>query len=285
MVVGDRGILRIAGKLHVLGRNQLREGRIAHGLPVEQCQVVGRNRHAGPVQAGGGRGPCVERAQLCCLGIHLLDGRGVTSQLSRQGMRGIVSRRHDQALQQLQIGVDTVLPDADGAAFCVGVLGRRGDLFAEVQLVQSDEGEQYFDRARRSVPTVWILGGYHRSGIEVCHHEPGCRDVRGQWGRAVRHDRAALGQSGSAHRVRRDRNRLWRSATRSRNIRGIDRRGRRGRERARVGVRRRERWRRRYDGWLDCRLRRCRAAADAGESESCRPHGYELSSPFHRELP
>ena len=60
----EAGQVAVAGERHRLGADRLGEQLVAHGHPEQQRQVVGRGRHARPVQPGRGGRAGVQRAEL-----------------------------------------------------------------------------------------------------------------------------------------------------------------------------------------------------------------------------
>eukprot|EP01133_Synstelium_polycarpum_P026854 gene26853-biopygen23068 len=147
--------------------DQTGKRRILQGGMENHGQVVRRAAHPRAVESGWSCRASVEGAEFGRERVHFRHGCSVTAELAGKSMRGIVSRRHDQTLHQLPVGVLAALADADSATFSVRVFGRCGDFGVEIEFVERDKSQEHLDGAGRAVATVRIFGGEDLAGFGV----------------------------------------------------------------------------------------------------------------------
>ena len=84
-----------AGKLHVLGIDDAREGVVGKRRAVDQRDIRRRRRHACRVQTGVARRHRRARANLLCLRVDFLQRLLIPANSLREGVRGVVAGSHE----------------------------------------------------------------------------------------------------------------------------------------------------------------------------------------------
>jgi hypothetical protein len=149
------------------GRDDLGKGRVLPRVAVEQADVVSGRAHARSVKPGRCGHPGVAPAELACQVVDL-GHRGVhPAQLHGQGVCGVVSRVHEQPVQDVADRIVAALADADLGAFRARVLRGARNHFVHRQFPQRLGRHQHLDDAGRAVPAMRILGRDDVAAIQV----------------------------------------------------------------------------------------------------------------------